>query len=176
MKSWYGVDCYPGLELVGCKITRKPCFNFVWDSTSLGTTVASTVLCKLWKSCFVTRSSWSHRFTTCFSVPRNKLCMGSITSILIGSKYGSFIKTEYRQPNSDSFFAGAVFLWHCWISFTFCRCDVTLLGCHVDQSNPEKFIVPTLPGKALRHLKHPNLAVCPRKPHTLWPAGVSRDT
>ena len=50
------------------------------------------------------QSNSIHFLNTCFPVPRNKLCIGSITVKVMGSKYGSASKTEFLTPYNDSAF------------------------------------------------------------------------
>ena len=73
----------------------------------------------------------------CFPVPRNRLCIGSTVSIVGGSMYGKSSNIEYLQPNSDSFLALAVFVWHFKTSLTLLRCIWLVLGGQRDLSNPE---------------------------------------
>ena len=47
-------------------------------------------------------------FRKYLALPKNKLCMGSTMAIRGASKYGSLTKTEYRQPDSDSFFSSSL--------------------------------------------------------------------
>ena len=82
-------------------------------------------------------------------IPRNRLCIGSITSTLMGSKYGNIVSSYRVTTTKFRLHCCSSSHEHCWISLIVCQCDVTLLGGHFEWSNPEKFIVPILPGKGL---------------------------
>ena len=114
-----------------------------------------------------------------FVVPSIKLCMGSMTTHAMKSKYGRWIKDENHTPFTLSFFSRPFFeVTELWTLQTCSLWSMLLCKSQLSRSNPEKscFSPNDDLGNSFLHLLQPFLAEKPRKPQSLRDAGMSQVT
>ena len=91
------------------------------------------------KSCSSSKFNSFQILSIFFVVPRIKLCMGSMTTHAMKSKYGRWIKDENRTPFTLSFFSRPFFeVTELWTLQTCSLWSMLVRKSQLSQSNPEK--------------------------------------